>query len=93
MVPQIFGHKILWLKNNFIPNGLVSLEQFFDKNGVAIKPVIYTVTKAVEEVNIGTHANPKNIYISLNNYQLNKNLGALFFLTNTLMFSPRSMSI
>ena len=64
MVPQITGEKMLQLKNNFILNGLVSLEQFFDKNGIAIKSVIYPITEVVEEVNIGTHANPKNIYLS-----------------------------
>jgi hypothetical protein len=33
-------HKVLQLKNNFIPKGLVPLEKFFDRNDVPIKPYV-----------------------------------------------------
>lgn len=35
----IAGHKILQLKGNTIPKGLVSLKRFFNPNDVATKPV------------------------------------------------------
>ena len=37
---HITGHKLMQLKNNFMPKGLVHLEQLFDKNDSFVKPVI-----------------------------------------------------
>jgi hypothetical protein len=33
-------HKVLHLKNNFIPKGLVPLDQLFDINDVPVKPIV-----------------------------------------------------
>ena len=38
MTNQISNQKVLQLKNNLIPNGLVLLENLFDKNDVPHKP-------------------------------------------------------
>jgi len=40
LVNQIAGHKILHLKSNFIPKGLVPLEKIFDGNDIPVKPTI-----------------------------------------------------
>ena len=64
MVPNIVGHKILLLKNNFILKGLVPLEQFFEKNDVSIKPVVHLTTKYVDKINIGIVEDPKCIKVS-----------------------------
>lgn len=37
---KIVGWKILQLKINFIPRGLVPLEQLFDQNGVRTRPIV-----------------------------------------------------
>jgi hypothetical protein len=47
-------HKVLHLKNNFIPKGLVPLEQLFDRNDVPIKLTILPKDDSIEEYNIGT---------------------------------------
>ena len=64
MVPNIVGHRILLLKNNFIFKGLVPLEQFFEKNDVSIKPVVHLTTKYVDKINIGIVEDPKCIKVS-----------------------------
>jgi hypothetical protein len=58
------GHKFLQLKNNFIPKGLVPLEQLFDRNDVPIKPTVCPKDDNVEECNIGTEQEPKFIKLS-----------------------------
>ena len=37
---EIVGHKIIELKSNFIPKGLVPLERIFSKDDTPLKPVI-----------------------------------------------------
>jgi hypothetical protein len=58
------GHKFLQLKNNFIPKGLVPLEQLFDRNDVPINPTILPKDDNSEECNIGTEKEPKLIKLS-----------------------------
>jgi hypothetical protein len=57
-------HKFLQLKNNFIPKGLVPLEQLFDKNDVHVKPVVLPKDENIEDCNIGTYHEPKYIKLS-----------------------------
>ena len=37
---EIAGHKIIELKSNFIPKGLVTLERIFLKDDTLLKPVV-----------------------------------------------------
>ena len=37
---EIAGHKIIELKSNFIPKGLVPLERIFTKDDTPSKPVV-----------------------------------------------------
>ena len=37
---EIVGHKIIELKSNFIPKGLVPLERIFSKDDTLLKPVV-----------------------------------------------------
>jgi ribonuclease HI len=50
-------HKVLQLKNNFIPKGMVPLEQLFDRNDVPVKPTILPKDDNTEDCNIGTEKN------------------------------------
>lgn len=56
---QINQMDVLQLKNNIIPKGLIPLGELFDQDDVACKPTLQPTEKGVEEVNIGTTANPK----------------------------------
>ena len=58
------NHKIVQLKNNFIPKCLVPLERLFIKNDVPHKPIIHAKQEDVEKVNIATESEPKNIKLS-----------------------------
>ena len=67
----IVGHKVLQLKNNFIPKGLVTLEQLFNRNDMPINPIVLPKDENAEEFNIGTEHEPK--YIKLSKYISPKN--------------------
>jgi len=56
--------EILNLKNNFLPKGLVPLEDLFDSNDVAREPKMETLRADIGECNIGTKERPKFIKIS-----------------------------
>jgi len=56
--------EILNLKNNFLPKGLVPLEDLFDSNDVARKPKMEHLRADIEECNIGTEEKSKLIKIS-----------------------------
>jgi hypothetical protein len=60
----VVGHKIVELKKNHIPNGLVPLDRLFENNDVSRKDVIKSQEHEVVECNIGTAANPKIVKIS-----------------------------
>jgi len=51
---QIVGHKMLQLKSNYIPKGLVPLEQLFDRNDIPVKPTVQPKAENVEERNLRT---------------------------------------
>ena len=53
--------EILHLKDKNIPRGLVPLEEFFDRDGIAKKPTMVPTEKGVEDVNIGTVENTKMV--------------------------------
>ena len=55
---------VLQLKDNIIPKGLIPLEELFDQDDVDRKPTLQPTEKGVEEVNIGTAANPKMVKLS-----------------------------
>jgi len=61
---QINQMDVMQLKNNIIPKGLIPLEELFDQDDVARKPTLQPTEKGVEEVNIGTTANPKLVKLS-----------------------------
>jgi hypothetical protein len=47
---HMVDHKVLQLKNNFIPKELVPLEQLFDRNDIPVKPVALPKYENVEVV-------------------------------------------
>ena len=51
---EIVGHKIIELKRNFIPKGLVPLETIFSKDDTLLKPVMQYSEEIVISCNIGT---------------------------------------
>jgi hypothetical protein len=64
MQNMIANHKMMVLRNNQIPKGLVPLEKLFDKDDVVVKPVVHPQIEEVEDCNIGTEQEPKNIKLS-----------------------------
>ena len=56
--------EVLQLKNNFIPKGLLPLEELFNQDDVARKPSLLPTEKGVEDVNIGSAENPKMVKFS-----------------------------
>jgi hypothetical protein len=59
-------HKFLQLKNNFIPKGLMALEQLFDINDVHVKLIVPPKDNSIEEYNIRSEKYPKYIKMSKN---------------------------
>ena len=60
------GKDIIQLKSNFIPRGLIPLENIFDQNDVAKYPKVKPVDNAIEDKNIGTKESPKIVKLSKN---------------------------
>ena len=61
---EIAGHKIIELKGNFIPKGLVPLERIFSKDDTLLKPVVQSSEENVVDYNIGTPEHPRMVKIS-----------------------------
>ena len=61
---EIAGHKIIELKGNFIPKGLVPLERIFSKDDTPLKPAMYSLEENVMDCNIGTKEHPRMVKIS-----------------------------
>ena len=55
---------VLQLKDNYIPKGLIPLEELFDQDDVARKPTLMPTDEGVEDVNLGTAENPKIVKLS-----------------------------
>ncbi len=64
LLNHMVGHKVLQLKNNFIPKGLVPLEQIFDKNDVPAKPTVKPEPANTRQYNLGSEENPQDINLS-----------------------------
>jgi hypothetical protein len=60
----IAGHKIIELKTNHLPKGLVPLERLFDHNDVSRKVVIQTDETDVVDCDISPDENPRLVKIS-----------------------------
>jgi hypothetical protein len=61
---HISSHKVLQLKNNFIPKVLAPLEQYFFKNDVPTKPIVLPKDDSIQDCNVGTSQEPKGIKLS-----------------------------
>jgi hypothetical protein len=61
---KIANHKMLVLKNNQIPKGLIPLERLFDQNDIPLKSTLQPQPEEVEDCNVGTNENPKMVKIS-----------------------------
>ena len=51
---KIADHRMLVLKNNHIPKGLIPLERLFDQNDVPVKSTSQPQPEEVEDCDIGT---------------------------------------
>ena len=60
---EISSHKIIELKGNFIPKGLVPLERIFSKDDTPLKPVVQSLEENVVDCNIGTAEHPRMVKI------------------------------
>lgn len=58
---QIANHDIIQLSNNFIPKGLIPLEKLFDQNDVFRNLQSISSEDDIEEINVGTDKDIKNI--------------------------------
>jgi hypothetical protein len=61
---NVVGHKIIELKTNHLPKGLVPLERLFYHNDVSRKVVIQTKETDVVDCDIGPDTNPRLVKIS-----------------------------
>jgi ribonuclease HI len=61
---NVVGHKIIELKTNHLPKGLVPLERLFDHNDVSRKVVIQTEETDVVDCDISPDTNPRLVKIS-----------------------------
>ena len=62
---EVTEHNIVQLPRNYIPRGLVPLEELFDHNDVPFKPAKREVDPTVQELNIGSQSHPKLINLSI----------------------------
>ena len=61
---EISSHKIIELKGNFIPKGLVTLERIFSKDDTSLKPAMWTSEENVMDCNISTKEHLRIVKIS-----------------------------
>jgi hypothetical protein len=61
---NVAGHKIIELKTNHMPKGLVPLEKIFDHNDIFIKEIIQTKETNVVDCDINPDSNPRLVKIS-----------------------------
>ena len=64
LLKKIVGHKILELKTNHIPKGLVPLERLFERNDTTLNPQKQMNQVEVSDFNIGTDKDPKFVKLS-----------------------------
>jgi hypothetical protein len=58
------NHKILLLKNNQIPKGIIPLERLFNQNDIPLKSTLQSQLEKVEYCNVGSKENPKLVKLS-----------------------------
>jgi ribonuclease HI len=61
---KIANHRMLLLKNNQIPRGLIPLERLFDQDDIPLKSTLRPQPEEVEDCNVGTNEDPKMVKIS-----------------------------
>jgi ribonuclease HI len=61
---KIADHRMLVLKNNQIPKGLIPLERLFDQNDIPLKSTLRPQPEEVEDCNIGTREDSRIVKIS-----------------------------
>jgi hypothetical protein len=61
---KIVDHRMLVLKSNQIPKGLIPLERLFDPNDVPIKSTLQPQPEEVEDCDLGTEKEPRLVKIS-----------------------------
>ena len=64
MSPKIIDHDIIKLSNNFIRKGLLPLEKLSDNNDVSKNPLFNSLGEEIEEWNIGTLNDVRNVKLS-----------------------------
>ena len=83
------GNKVLQLKGNIIPRGLVPLERLFDKNDVPLQSGKVVEENQVEDLNLGTEADPKIVRLSKKVPEEYKNYIRYYFsLTRMCLHGP-----
>jgi ribonuclease HI len=61
---KIADHRMLVLKNNQIPKGLIPLERLFDQNDIPVKSTLQPQPEEVEDCDIGTEKEARIVKIS-----------------------------
>ena len=61
---EIDGHKIIELKSNFIPKGLVPLERIFTKDDTLLKPIVQSLEERMVKISKALTAEQRNRYIN-----------------------------
>ena len=61
---KVTEHNIVQLPSNYIPRGLVSLEELFDHNDIPLNLAIKELDISIQEQNIGRQSHPKLINLS-----------------------------
>ena len=57
-------HRVLQLKGNVIPRGLVSLDRLFENNDIPVNPIKMTINEPLRDVTIGIEEDPKVVKLS-----------------------------
>ena len=61
---EMAGSRVLQLKGNVIPRGLVPLERLFNKDDIPLQPNKVVEENQVEDLNLGTYSDPKIVKLS-----------------------------
>jgi hypothetical protein len=88
---KIKNHRMLVLKNNQIPKGLIPLERLFNHDDIPLKTILQPQPKEVEDCNIGTKESPRLVKVSRYMSPEIKNK-YIELLKNTKMFLPSPMT-
>ena len=64
MKDKVADQNIVQLPSNYIPRGLVPMEELFDHNDIPFKPAKKELDPAIQEKNIGIQSHPKLINLS-----------------------------